>query len=85
MVAKKRVTRTQVDIPQVDRTQDTIPRSPHVSVDSEETGLTGNQIAIRNGFLSNKSAAEVARDIGVSRNYVSKEYRKIKEELALTA
>jgi hypothetical protein len=47
--------------------------------------LTKNQQAIRDGFLAGKKAAEVAREIGVSNSYVSTQYRKIREELELTA
>lgn len=47
--------------------------------------LTENQLAIRDGFLNNRKAAEVAREIGLSSSYVSREFRKIKAELDLTA
>ncbi|MFD3560122.1 hypothetical protein ACFWVU_10670 [Streptomyces sp. NPDC058686] len=57
-----------------------IPGSPDSSAE-----LTDNQKAIRDGFLNNKKAAEVAREIGVSGSYVSGQYRKIKAELEMAA
>lgn len=47
--------------------------------------LTENQRAIRDGYLLNKKASDVAKEIGVSPSYVSRGYKKIREELALTA
>lgn len=57
-----------------------IPGSP-----DSDTSLTENQRAIRDGFLAERKAAEVAREIGVSSSYVSREYRKIKAELEIAA
>ncbi|MET8976245.1 hypothetical protein ABZX85_11580 [Streptomyces sp. NPDC004539] len=51
----------------------------------EEVQLTDNQKAIRDGFLTERKAAEVAREIGVSGSYVSGQYRKIKAELEMAA
>lgn len=50
-----------------------------------DVSLTDNQRAIRDGFLAERKAADVAREIGVSSSYVSSQYRKIKAELELTA
>ncbi|MGW6356694.1 hypothetical protein ACWFR5_16250 [Streptomyces sp. NPDC055092] len=47
--------------------------------------LTPNQVAIRDGFLAERKAAEVAKEIGVSGSYVSAQYRKIRTELELSA
>lgn len=51
----------------------------------EGVQLTDNQKAIRDGFLTGKKAAEVAREIGVSGSYVSGQYRKIRGELDMAA
>ena len=47
--------------------------------------LTENQRAIRDGYLNQRKAADVAKEIGVSPSYVSRRYKKIREELELTA
>lgn len=47
--------------------------------------LTENQRAIRDGYLNQRKAADVAKEIGVSPSYVSRQYKKIREELELTA
>ncbi|WP_329187808.1 hypothetical protein [Streptomyces sp. NBC_01428] len=57
-------------------------RGSHIT---EEVHLTDNQKAIRDGFLNNRKASEVAKEIGVSNSYVSGQYRKIRDELELTA
>ena len=44
-----------------------------------------NAEAIRGGFMNKKSASEVAREIGVSASYVSRKFKELREELALTA
>lgn len=53
--------------------------------DTEEVQLTDNQRAIRDGFLTGRKAADVAREIGVSGSYVSTQYRKIRGELEVAA
>jgi hypothetical protein len=49
------------------------------------SGSGSNGEAIRAGFMSQKSASEVAREIGVSSSYVSRKYKELREELTLTA
>lgn len=70
-------------------TNEQVPSSDGSQVPGDSSpgssSLTENQIAIRDGFLSGRKAAEVAREIGVSSSYVSREFRKIKTELELTA
>lgn len=44
-----------------------------------------NGEAIRAGFTNNRTASEVAREINVSASYVSRKYKELREELALTA
>ncbi|WP_329132416.1 hypothetical protein OG552_13020 [Streptomyces sp. NBC_01476] len=49
------------------------------------SGSGSNGEAIRAGFTNYRSASEVAREIGVSSSYVSRKYKELREELALTA
>ncbi|WP_369278131.1 hypothetical protein AB4Y06_37485 [Streptomyces bobili] len=53
--------------------------------DSPPAELTENQRAIRDGYMSQRKASDVAKEIGVSPSYVSRRYRKIRQELDLTA
>lgn len=56
-----------------------------VQVHSSSPGSGSNGETIRAGFMNNRSASEVAREIGVSPSYVSRKYKELREELALTA
>jgi len=47
--------------------------------------LTKNQRAIKDGFLAGRKAVEVAEEMGVSPSYVYSQYKKMKDELDLTA
>lgn len=71
------VTSSEVTGSQVTKAEVTSPGS-----DDE---LTENQRAIRDGYLNQRKAADVAKEIGVSPSYVSRQYKKIRQELALTA
>lgn len=44
-----------------------------------------NAEAIRGGFMNNRTASEVAREIGVSSSYVSRKYKELRSEMGLTA
>ncbi|GAA3796465.1 hypothetical protein GCM10022403_032880 [Streptomyces coacervatus] len=55
------------------------------TVAKDSTPLTTNQQAIRDGFLAGKKAGVLAEEIGVSPSYVYTQYRKMKDELDLTA
>ena len=71
------VTSSEVTGSQVTKAEVTSPGS-----DDE---LTENQRAIRDGYLNGVKAADLAKGIGVSPSYVSRQYKKIRQELDLTA
>lgn len=73
--------RSQIQGSQVTKAEVTSPGSEVQS----SSDLTENQRAIRDGYLNQRKAADVAKEIGVSPSYVSRQYRKIREELELTA
>lgn len=78
--------RSQVTSPEVTGSQVAKAEVTPVEVTgSPENELTENQRAIRDGYLNQRKAADVAKEIGVSPSYVSRQYKKIREELELTA
>lgn len=56
-----------------------------VQVHSSSPGSGSNGEVIRAGFMNQRTASEVAREIGVSSSYVSRKYKELREELTLTA
>ncbi|MFI0529804.1 hypothetical protein ACH3XX_07115 [Streptomyces scabiei] len=78
--------RSQVTSSEVTGSQVTKAEVTPVEVTSSlENELTENQRAIRDGYLNQRKAADVAKEIGVSPSYVSRQYKKIRQELELTA
>lgn len=49
------------------------------------SGSSSKSNAIREGFMNQKTASEVAREINVSPSYVSRKYRELREQVELTA
>lgn len=74
-------TRTQDTL---DKEKDTAKKAQDTFRDTslQDTSLTANQQAIKDGFLNGVKAADVARETGLSRSYVSKQYRVLKDETA---
>ncbi|MET7783093.1 hypothetical protein ABZU94_38555 [Streptomyces mirabilis] len=62
-----------------------VSKKKTVVKDSTTPSLTKNQKAIKDGFLGGEKAGAVAEQIGVSESYVYSQYRKIRDELELTA
>ncbi|UJV43412.1 hypothetical protein CVT30_29425 [Streptomyces sp. AMCC400023] len=62
-----------------------VSKKKTVVKDSTTAPLTKNQRAIKDGFLAGKKAGEVAEELGVSPSYVYTQYKKMKDELDLTA
>lgn len=54
------------------------PRGSKVQVHSSSPGSSSNGEVIRAGFMNQRSASEVAREIGVSPSYVSRKYKELR-------
>ncbi|MFD4337204.1 hypothetical protein ACFWPP_08370 [Streptomyces anulatus] len=91
VIARPRKVTDQVHSSKVAGSQVTAKVTPEFTqVTTEVTGssaneLTVNQQAIRDGFMNDRKASEVAVQTGLSSSYVSRQYRRIREELELTA
>lgn len=66
-------------------TQEKVTRASSKNVTSEPATATDSKQAIKDAYLAGLTPTEAAQKLGKSRPYISKEFKKIREELELTA